>query len=146
MTPSDVPSNYVGPGKIQDDGDLSRAFSLLKTIRAYQRDHFPFLRNRLDFELLLFIGHGQALGTPMNLTEILTTNLSSVSTMVRHLGRLEKLGVVYKRKTDDDKRNVRYFLAPAHLDMMRGLVDYLRQSEIGAPPPVLPSERETHQH
>ena len=115
-------------GHDRDDG-LFRAFSLLKSIRDYHRQRFPFLRNRLDFELLVFIGYRQSLGMPMNLTDILSASLSSVSTVVRHLGRFEKLGVVHKRKADDDKRNVRYYLAPEHLDMMRGLTEHLRHSD-----------------
>lgn len=111
--------------------DLDRAFSLLKIIRDYNHSRFPFLRTRLDFDLLLFIGHRQALGKPMNLTDILTSNLGSVSTVVRHLGRLEKLGVVLKRKAAADKRNVHYFLADAHLEAMRELVEYLQRNGAG---------------
>lgn len=108
--------------------DLDRAFSLLKIIRDYNHSRFPFVRTRLDFDLLLFIGHRQVLGRPMNLTDILTSNLGSVSTVVRHLGRLEKLGVVLKRKAAADKRNVHYFLAESHLEAMRELVEYLQRN------------------
>lgn len=111
--------------------DLDRAFSLLKIIRDYNHSRFPFLRTRLDLDLLLFIGHRQVLGKPMNLTDILTSNLGSVSTVVRHLGRLEKLEVVIKRKAAADRRNVHYFLADAHLDSMRELVEYLRRKGDG---------------
>jgi DNA-binding MarR family transcriptional regulator len=110
------------------EGDLDRAFSLLKIIRDYNRSRFPFLRTRLDFDLLLFIGHCQVLGKPMNLTDILTSNLGSVSTVVRHLGRLEKLNVVIKRKAAADKRNVHYFLADAHLEAMRELIEHLQRN------------------
>jgi DNA-binding MarR family transcriptional regulator len=122
--------------------DLDRAFSLLKIIRDYNHSRFPFLRTRLDLDLLLFIGHRQALGRPMNLTDILTSNLGSVSTVVRHLGRLEKLGVVLKRKAAADKRNVHYFLADAHLEAMRELVDHLQRN--GATMLDLPRERHRH--
>ena len=120
---SDSPNNAELSGD-----ELDRAFSLLKIIRDYNHSRFPFLRTRLDFDLLLFIGHRQALGKPMNLTDILTSNLGSVSTVVRHLGRLEKLGVVLKRKAAADKRNVHYFLADAHLEAMRELVEYLQRN------------------
>jgi DNA-binding MarR family transcriptional regulator len=122
--------------------DLDRAFSLLKIIRDYNHSRFPFLRTRLDLDLLLFIGHRQALGRPMNLTDILTSNLGSVSTVVRHLGRLEKLGVVLKRKAAADKRNVHYFLADAHLEAMRELIDHLQRN--GATMLDLPRERQRH--
>ena len=116
-------------GRADLDGDeLDRAFSLLKIIRDYNHSRFPFLRTRLDLDLLLFIGHRQVLGNPMNLTDILTSNLGSVSTVVRHLGRLEKLGVVSKRKAAADKRNVHYFLADTHLDAMRELIEYLQRN------------------
>jgi DNA-binding MarR family transcriptional regulator len=108
--------------------DLDRAFSLLKIIRDYNQSRFPFLRTRLDLDLLLFIGHRQVLGKPMNLTDILTSNLGSVSTVVRHLGRLEKLDVVIKRKAAADKRNVHYFLADRHLESMRELIEYLQRN------------------
>lgn len=106
-------------------GDLDKAFALLKTIRAYKNNRFPFLRTRVDYDLLLYIGHGQVSGKPMNLTDILTSNIGTVSTIVRRLGRLEKLGVVRKVKATADKRNVHYFLADAHLEAVAEFVDYL---------------------
>ncbi len=121
-------SSANSPDSTLSQDDLDRAFSLLKIIRNYNRSRFPFLRTRLDFDLLLFIGHCQALGKPMNLTDILTSNLGSVSTVVRHLGRLEKLDVVIKRKAATDKRNVHYFLADAHLETMRELIDHLQRN------------------
>lgn len=122
--------------------DLDRAFSLLKIIRNYNYSRFPFLRTRLDLDLLLFIGHRQVLGKPMNLTDVLTSNLGSVSTVVRHLGRLEKLGVVIKRKAVTDKRNVHYFLADTHLEAMRELNEYLQRNGAGTtPPPRAPAHR-----
>lgn len=122
--------------------ELDRAFSLLKIIRDYNRSRFPFLRTRLDLDLLLFIGHRQVLGKPMNLTDILTSNLGSVSTVVRHLGRLEKLDVVIKRKAAADKRNVHYFLADRHLQSMRELIDYLHRN--GGDLLALPREAAVH--
>jgi len=121
-------SSANSPDSTLSQDDLDRAFSLLKIIRNYNQSRFPFLRTRLDFDLLLFIGHCQALGKPMNLTDILTSNLGSVSTVVRHLGRLEKLDVVIKRKAAADKRNVHYFLADAHLEAMRELIDHLQRN------------------
>lgn len=126
------------------DDDLSRAFSLLKIIRDHHRRRFPFLRDRLDYELLLFIGHCQVLGTPMNLTEILTSNFSSVSTVVRHLGRLEKLKVIYKRRAANDKRNVYYFLADEHIETMRELIDYLQRKGASDMAIAQPSIQRTH--
>lgn len=120
----------ASPSPESDDrrGDgLDRAFRLLKLIRDYNHSRFPFLRTQLDFDLLLFIGHRQTLEKPMNLTDILTSNLGSVSTVVRHLGRLEKLGVVVKRKAATDKRNVHYFLAQNHLTAMRELMEHLQR-------------------
>ena len=115
------------PAAVQETsgGDLDRAFALLKTIRAYKNSRFPFLRTRVDYDLLLHIGHGQISGKPMNLTDILTSNIGTVSTIVRRLGRLEKLGVVHKVKATTDKRNVHYFLADEHLDAVAEFVDSL---------------------
>jgi hypothetical protein len=106
-------------------GDLDKAFALLKTIRAYKNSRFPFLRTRVDYDLLLYIGHGQVSGKPMNLTDILTSNIGTVSTIVRRLGRLEKLGVVRKVKATTDKRNVHYFLADEYLEAVAEFVEYL---------------------
>lgn len=116
-------------------GDLDKAFALLKTIRAYKNSRFPFLRTRVDYDLLLHIGHGQVSGKPMNLTDILTSNIGTVSTIVRRLGRMEKIGVVRKVKATTDKRNVHYFLAEEHLDAVAEFVDYLtRAGSLDAPP------------
>jgi len=49
-----------------------------------------------------------------------------VSTIVRRLGRLEKLGVVHKVKASADKRNVHYFLADVHLEAVADFVLYLQ--------------------
>jgi hypothetical protein len=108
--------------------DLDKAFALLKTIRAYKNSRFPFLRTRVDYDLLLYIGHGQVSGKPMNLTDILTSNIGTVSTIVRRLGRLEKLGVVHKIKATADKRNVHYFLAEERLDAVAEFVVYLSRA------------------
>ncbi len=118
------------PAGAQDisGGDLDRAFALLKTIRAYKNSRFPFLRTRVDYDLLLHIGHGQVSGKPMNLTDILTSNIGTVSTIVRRLGRLEKIGVVHKVKATTDKRNVHYFLADEHLEAVAEFVDYLSRA------------------
>jgi len=62
----------------------------------------------------------------MNLTEILEANFSSISTVVRHLGRMEKQGVLFKTKAHDDKRNVHYFVDPAYLEKMRGMLRHLQ--------------------
>lgn len=115
------------PAGAQDksSGDLDKAFALLKTIRAYKNSRFPFLRTRVDYDLLLYIGHGQVSGKPMNLTDILTSNIGTVSTIVRRLGRLEKLGVVRKVKATTDKRNVHYFLADEYLEAVAEFVEYL---------------------
>jgi hypothetical protein len=129
----------------QSGGDLDKAFALLKTIRAYKNSRFPFLRTRVDYDLLLHIGHGQVGGRPMNLTDILTSNIGTVSTIVRRLGRLEKLGVVHKVKAETDKRNVHYFLADEHLDAVAEFVVYLSRAgdwthgiDLSAEPPPPP--------
>ena len=118
------------PAGAQDmsGGDLDRAFALLKTIRAYKNSRFPFLRTRVDYDLLLHIGHGQVSGKPMSLTDILTSNIGTVSTIVRRLGCLEKIGVVRKAKATTDKRNVHYFLADEHLEAVAEFVDYLART------------------
>ncbi|HEY4136725.1 MAG TPA: hypothetical protein VGO34_16090 [Alphaproteobacteria bacterium] len=82
----------------------------------------------MDYDLLLYIGHGQVSAKPMNLTDILTSNIGTVSTIVRRLGRLEKLGVVHKVKATTDKRNVHYFLADEHLDAVAEFVTYLHRA------------------
>jgi hypothetical protein len=121
-------SNKPAGEQDTSSGDLDRAFALLKTIRAYKNSRFPFLRTRVDYDLLLYIGHGQVGGKPMNLTDILTSNIGTVSTIVRRLGRLEKLGVVHKVKATSDKRNVHYFLAEAHLEAVAEFVTYLHRA------------------
>jgi len=112
----------------KSDDDLDKAFALLKTIRTYKNSRFPFLRTRVDYDLLLYIGHGQVNGRPMNLTDILMSNIGTVSTIVRRLGRLEKIGVVRKVKATTDKRNVYYFLADEHLEAVAAFVNYLTRA------------------
>jgi DNA-binding MarR family transcriptional regulator len=51
-----------------------------------------------------------------------------VSTIVRRLGRLEKLGVVRKVKATADKRNVHYFLADEYLEAVAEFVEYLARA------------------
>lgn len=111
------------------DDDLSRAIYLLSQLDEFQWQNFPFLRGRIGLNILLVIGHRQACGMPMNLTEILDTNMTSISTVVRYLRQMEKHGVLFKRKASDDKRNVLYLVASEHLTKLRMLFPYLADSQ-----------------
>ena len=112
------------------DEEILRLVSLFQRIDDYQRRHFPFLRGGVGFNLLLAIGDRQVRGVPMNLTEILNAKFSSISTVVRHLGRMEKQGVLFKTKAHDDKRNVHYFVDPAYLEKLRGMINALQTVEL----------------
>lgn len=111
------------------DQEIHRLVALFQRIDDYQRRHFPFLRGGVGFNLLLAIGDRQVRGVPMNLTEILNAKFSSISTVVRHLGRMEKQGVLFKTKAHDDKRNVHYFVDPAYLEKLRGMMETLPMAD-----------------
>lgn len=111
------------------DEEIHRLVSLFQRIDDYQHRHFPFLRGGVGFNLLLAIGDRQIRGVPMNLTEILNAKFSSISTVVRHLGRMEKQGVLFKTKAHDDKRNVHYFVDSAYLEKLREMMKTLQTVE-----------------
>ena len=125
---SSAVSTFAQSSGTRDD-DLSRTLYLLNQLDDFQQQHFPFMRGLLGLNILFIIGHRQACGIPMNLTEILDTHLTSISTAVRHLRQMEKFGVLFKRKARGDKRNVLYFVAPEHLTKLRALFSQLADSQ-----------------
>jgi DNA-binding transcriptional ArsR family regulator len=104
------------------DGELAKIFNTLDQILAFKRSRFPFMKDKLDHDLCLLIGKAEIEGRCANLTYITTAELGTFSTVTRHLRRLENLGVLRKQRLPDDKRNVRYRLAP---HVLQGYREYL---------------------
>ncbi|MGE0650568.1 MAG: hypothetical protein AB7P12_02290 [Alphaproteobacteria bacterium] len=105
------------------DGELARIFSTLDQILAFKRSRFPFMKDKLDHDLCLLIGKAEIESRCANLTYITTAELGTFSTVMRHLRRLEGLGVLCKERLPDDRRNVRYRLAPHVLQKYREYLD-----------------------
>lgn len=128
--------SYAESNSTRDD-DLSRTIYLLNQLDDFQRQRFPFLRGRVGLNILLAIGHRQACGMPMTLTEILDADLTSISTVVRNLRQMEKHGVLIKRKASNDKRNVLYLVTPENLSKLRELFAHLADSIAQQLTPIL---------
>ena len=82
-----------------------KLFAALKQIRDFQRGQLPFLRNLIDFDIIIEIGHAEENGKPLTQKQVLLLNLSSRTTVRRRLARLIDEGVVRRRKNAKDQRS-----------------------------------------
>ncbi len=87
-----------------------KTFEKLNRIRAFQRQHMPYLKALEAYDMICEIGTAQEKGTLILAKHLIEDNLGANATLRRHLERLVKLGIVTKSKGKDDERT-----APLHL-------------------------------
>lgn len=99
-----------------DRNDLIIAFDRMRRIRDAKRSVLPFVKQRLDYDLLIFVGEQQLLDAPPNMNSILSRGFGSPSTVIRRITSLEQAGILEKHRSSADRRNVLYKLqeAPLH--------------------------------
>lgn len=88
-------------------------FKKLRTLRAFQKRHMPFLQSCEDFDIVREIGFHQYSKAPLTLKLLFLRDIGSVATVQRRLRRLKKLDVVRQKRTAHDRRNLELTLSPA---------------------------------
>lgn len=81
-----------------------KLFTGLKKIREFERQHMPFLKSVVDFDIVIEIGHAEEQAQPLTLKLLFLMNLSSRTTVRRKLARLIEQGIVTRRKHANDHR------------------------------------------
>jgi hypothetical protein len=96
-------------------------FSQMRALAEFSRRHLPFLKTVEDQDLVREIGHHQAAGAPLTLTQLLVIGAGSRATVQRRLQRLKRLGVVLQSRSKIDRRVFQLALSP---DCMKVFVKY----------------------
>jgi DNA-binding MarR family transcriptional regulator len=104
-----------------------KVFSTLRALRAYEREHLPFLLTLEDFDVIREIGYHQESGTPLTLKLLFLQNIGSVATIQRRVRRLKRLGVVHQRRSDADRRNVELTVDPEVLNAYKRMSSLLKR-------------------
>lgn len=92
-----------------------KLFEGLRKIRDFERGQLAFLKNMVDFDLIIEIGYAEELGQPLTLKQLLLLNISSRSTIRRNLTRLIDGGIVIRRKSSSDQRANELTISPSSL-------------------------------
>lgn len=128
-----TPINTAAPGTIYSRpvGIRADVFGTLLALRALEKALLPFVATREDMDLLCEIGHRQALGRPLTVSEALLPGLGSPATVQRRLQRLRAEGVLEAVHTGEDRRLSYLRLTPTALraygDYAAALGTLLRQ-------------------
>lgn len=108
-----------------------KIFEKLRKIRAFQRQHLPFLESLEDYDILCEIGYSQEREGFTSAKHLLMCEIGTPATLRRRLERLVELGVVTKQRSTDDARMAELRLAPnilkIHTQLAR-MIDKLDKS------------------
>lgn len=104
-----------------------KVFSTLRALRAYEREHLPFLLTLEDFDVIREIGYHQESGTPLTLKLLFLQNIGSIATIQRRVRRLKRLGVVQQRRSDADRRNIELTVDPEVLGAYKRMAGLLKR-------------------
>lgn len=116
---SDHRTKLVLGGAAEETTDLAFAFRTLKRMREEKQNAFPFLKQGIDYALLLYIGDEQVRGRRTNMNHILTSGIGTPSTLIRRISELEESAVVRKFRSGEDKRNTYYELTEMPLNRVQ---------------------------
>ena len=94
---------------------LPALFVRLRELRAFRREHLPFIATLEDFALASEVGYRQAAGTPLTMNEALRLEIGSVATLQRQIRRLRDAGAIAVERSDGDGRVVIITLTPKAL-------------------------------
>jgi hypothetical protein len=93
-------------------------FASLRKIRQFERQHLPFVRSLIDFDIIIEIGYAQELKKPLTPKTLFLLHLGSVTTVRRRLAKLTEEGVVRRRPDPGDRRSDILTLSPASLKLI----------------------------
>ena len=81
-----------------------KLFTGLKKIREFERQHLPFLKSIVDFDIVIEVGYAEEQEQPLTLKQLFLLNISSRTTVRRKLAKLIEEGIVMRRKQASDHR------------------------------------------
>jgi len=95
-----------------------KLFTGLKKIREFERQHLPFLKSVVDFDIVIEIGHAEEQGQPLTLKQLFLMKVSSRTTVLRKLARLIEQGIVLRRKHANDHRASLLNISPSSVKLL----------------------------
>lgn len=87
-------------------------FTKLQKLRAFEKEHLPFLVTLEDFDIVHLIGLHQERGEPLSLKHLYVEGIGSVQTLTRRLRKLRNDGIVIATQNGTDRRAINLELAP----------------------------------
>lgn len=87
-------------------------FRNLSKLRAFEKNHLPFLVTLEDFDIVRIIGLHQERDQPLLLKQLYLESICSYATMTRRLGKLRALGIVLAHPSQGDRRAMSLALSP----------------------------------
>ncbi|HXC40265.1 MAG TPA: hypothetical protein VN667_15110 [Burkholderiales bacterium] len=81
-----------------------KLFATLKSVRALEKGHLPFVKSVVDFDIIIEVGFAEEEGQPLTLKQLFLLDISSRTTIRRRLAKLSEQGVIVRRKKKDDGR------------------------------------------
>ena len=95
-----------------------KLFTGLKKIREFERQHLPFLKSVIDFDIVVEIGYAEEQELPLTLKQLFLLNISSRTTVRRRLARLIEQGIVMRRKKPKDNRSTILTVSSSSLKLL----------------------------
>ena len=93
-------------------------FASLRKIRQFERQHLPFVRTLVDFDIIIEIGYAQERNKPLTPKTLFLLQLGSVTTARRRLAKLTQEGIVRREPDPGDRRSGILTLSSASLKLM----------------------------
>lgn len=79
-------------------------FDRFRRLKVFERQHLAFRQPPLDCMVLIEIGYYQEQGSPLTVKRLLLLKLGAPATVLRHLQRLVRQGLVHKFQARHDGR------------------------------------------
>lgn len=92
-----------------------KLFAYLAQIREFEAVHLPFLKSRVDFDIVNVVGLYQERGEPLLLKQLYLEVTGSFATISRRLALLRRTGVILAESHGSDARMISLALSPTTL-------------------------------
>lgn len=93
-----------------------KLFAYLAQIREFEAVHLPFLKSRVDFDIVTVVGLYQERGEPLLLKQLYLEVMGSFATISRRLALLRKSEVILAVSHGRDARMITLTLSPLALE------------------------------
>jgi len=92
-----------------------KLFAVLNSVRQAEREHFPFVKSLIDFDIIIEVGIAEEEGRPLSLKQLFLLGISSRTTVRRRLDKLHEQGILLRQRDGSDGRSTRLLIPPATL-------------------------------